>query len=73
MPDRVSKHQVLAKLCIVTSSGTGVKLRELEDRNPFTQRVVQQATDVRLHQGQRALKPVKPGLSRENLDEWDPQ
>jgi len=48
-------------------------VRGLKDKNLFTQRVVQQATDVRLHPGRSALKPMKPGLSRENLDEWNPQ
>jgi len=31
------------------SGGTWVKARGLKDRNPFTQRVVQQTTYVRLH------------------------
>ena len=31
---------------IVTSGRTGVRARGLKNRNPFTQRVVQQATDV---------------------------
>jgi hypothetical protein len=33
---------------VVTSGGTWVKARGLKDRNPFTQRMVQQATYVRL-------------------------
>jgi hypothetical protein len=34
---------------VVTSGGTWVKARGLKDRKPFTQRVVQQAANVRLH------------------------
>jgi hypothetical protein len=48
MPNRISKHKVLAQLCIVTSWGTWVKARGLKDRNHFTQRLVRQATYVRL-------------------------
>ena len=46
MPNRISKHQVPAQL---TSGGTWVKARGLKDRNPFIQRVFQQATYVRRH------------------------
>jgi len=46
MPNIVSKHRVLAEL--VTSAGTWLKARGWKDSHPFTQRVVQQATDVRL-------------------------
>jgi len=49
MPNRISKHQALAQLCIVTSEGTWVKARGLKDTNPFTQRVVQQAIYARRH------------------------
>ena len=48
MPNRISKHQVLALLCFVTSGGTRVKARGFKDRNHFTQRLVRQATYVRL-------------------------
>jgi hypothetical protein len=72
MPDKVSKHQVLAQLRTVMSAGTGIRGRGLKNRKLFTQRVVQQATDVWLHPGQSPLKPMKPGLFRENLDEWNP-
>lgn len=34
---------------VVTSGGTWVKATGVKYRNPFTQRVVQQATNVRLH------------------------
>ena len=47
MPNRISKHQVLAQLCFVTSGGTWVKARGFRDRNAFTQRLVRQATYVR--------------------------
>jgi len=49
MPNGISKHQVLAQLCTVTSGGTWVKARGLKDRNPFTQRVIQQPTYVWRH------------------------
>jgi hypothetical protein len=42
-----------------------MKVRGLKDKNLCTQLVVQQAIDIRLHQGRSALKPIKPGLSRE--------
>jgi hypothetical protein len=48
MPNRISKHQVLAHLFFVTSGGTWVKARGMKDKNPFTQRLVRQATYVRL-------------------------
>ena len=48
MPKRISKYLVLEQLCSVTSGGTWVKVEGLKGRNPFTQRVVQQATYVRL-------------------------
>jgi phosphopantetheine adenylyltransferase len=48
MPNGNSKHQILAQLCVVTSGETCVLARGLKDKNPFTQRVVQQDTNVRL-------------------------
>ena len=46
--NRISKHQVLAQLCIFKSGGTWVKAIGLKDRNPFTQRVFQKASYVLL-------------------------
>jgi hypothetical protein len=45
---QISKYRVLAKLKVVASGGMWVKVRGLRDRDPCTQRVVQQAANVPL-------------------------
>jgi len=45
----VNTMPVLAQLEVVTSGKTWVKVWGLRGRSPFTQRVVQQAANVRIH------------------------
>ena len=49
MSNRISKHRLLAQLCFVTSGRSWVKQRRLMERNPFTQLVVQQVSNVPRH------------------------
>ena len=49
MPNRITNTESSHSFEVVTSGVTWVKARGLKDGNPFTQRVIQHATHVRLH------------------------
>ena len=49
MPTKFPNIRVLAQLCICHARRNVGKSERVEDRNPFTQRVVGQAINVQLH------------------------